>query len=227
MDADHKLWNARHQQLNKALAAGDRENGIELFECQHAMVHSSHLSGGRLRSFVDELVEDMTDDEIRKIPPGGEHSVAWILFHLARIEDITMNLLVARKDQLFLRDGWDRKMKVSIRHSANKMDQTTVAELSAAIDIKSLLLYRLAVGRRTRQIVRKLQSSDFKRTVDPEAIQRVLDEGAVTSEAMEILHYWSKKTIAGLLLMPPTRHCILHLNEGMKVKKRIHTSIQR
>ncbi len=45
-----------------------------------------------------------------------------------------------------------------------------------------------------------------------------MQEGAVTPEAREIADYWSRKTIAGLLLMPPTRHCILHLNEGMRIR---------
>jgi hypothetical protein len=38
---------------------------------------------------------------------------------------------------------------------------------------------------------------------------------------METVDYWSKKTIAGLLLMPPTRHCILHLNEAMRIKEKL------
>lgn len=220
MDSNRKLWNARHQQLNRALAKRDRDTAIELFQCQHAMIHSSKLSRGNHYSFVDELLADMTEADIRQIPAGGEHSIAWILFHLARIEDITMNMLVAGTEQLFLRGGWDRKLNLSIRHSANKMDHASIAELSASIDIKSLISYRTAVGKRTLQIVRKLRADDFRHAVDPERIRKVIEEGAVTAEAMEIIRYWSKKTIAGLLLMPPTRHCILHLNEAAKIKSK-------
>jgi hypothetical protein len=62
---------------------------------------------------------------------------------------------------------------------------------------------------------------DFKQKVNPCRIEKVRNEGAVSTEAMEITNYWSKKTIAGLLLMPPTRHCILHLNEAMRIKQKI------
>jgi hypothetical protein len=37
----------------------------------------------------------MTEAQICCIPPKGGHSIAWTLFHLARIEDITMNMLIA------------------------------------------------------------------------------------------------------------------------------------
>jgi len=57
--------------------------------------------------------------------------------------------------------------------------------------------------------------------VDSSRIAEVLTEGAVTPEAMEVVHYWSKKTMAGLLLMPPTRHCFLHLHEALRIKQKI------
>jgi hypothetical protein len=221
MDPHHKLWNDRHQKLNRALSKGDRDTAIPLFLDQHAMVHSAKVSGSKLWSFEDELLDNMSEPEMRQIPPGGEHSIAWILFHLSRIEDIVMNMLIAGTAQLFSRDDWAGKLNVSILHSANKMDDRSVAELSTCVDLKCLRQYRTAVACRTRQIVQKLGAEDFKKKVDPARIKTVLREGAVTPEAMEIANYWSKKTVAGLLLMPPTRHCILHWNEGVRLKRRI------
>jgi hypothetical protein len=155
------------------------------------------------------------------MPAGSEHSVAWILFHLARIEDITMNLLVAGTPQLFTQDGWGKKMKVAILHSANNMDDRTVAALTAQLDLEALRSYRQAVGRRTREIVQSLKPEQFKRKAEASRLQHVLDEGALLPEAIGILNYWSKRTIAGLLLMPPTRHNFLHLNEASRIKQRI------
>lgn len=221
MDPNRKLWNEGHQKLTRLFAKGDRDTAIETFLSQHSMVHSAKVSRSRTWSFEDEVLNDMTEEKIRQIPPGGEHSIVWILFHLARIEDITMNMLIAGTPQLFQREDWANKMNVSILHSANKMDENSVAELSANMDIKSLREYRITVARRTRQIVKKLQAKDFKQGVDPCRIENVFKEGAVTREAKEIVDYWSKKTIAGLLLMPPTRHCILHLNEAMRIKEKI------
>lgn len=218
MDPNRKHWNEGHQKLNLALASGDRD-AIELFLRQHAMVHSAKISKTGLWSFEDEILNGLTDGQIREMV--GEHSIAWILFHLARIEDTVMNILAAGTDQLFMRDGWGKKLNVEIVHSANKMTDASVAKLSAMINVKALKAYRLAVGKRTRQIVQKLKAEDFKTKVDPVRIQEVMKQGAVVPEAMEIIDYWSSKTIAGLLLMPPTRHCILHLNEAERIKKKL------
>lgn len=221
MDPNRKLWNERHQTLAIALAKGDRDRAIALFLDQHAMVHSGKVSTSKLWSFEDELLDDMTEQEVRQIPAGYEHSIAWILLHLTRIEDIVMNMLIAGTEQVFTHGNWAKKLNVSVLHSANKMNDASVAELSANIDIHCLYEYRLTVARRTRQIAKRLLAADFKKMVDPSRIEKILREGAVTPEAMEVTNYWSKKTIAGLLLMPPTRHCILHLNEAMRIKEKI------
>ena len=47
-----------------------------------------------------------------------------------------------------------------------------------------------------------------------------MTEGAVVEEARDLIDYWGKRTIAGLLLMPATRHNLVHLNEALRLKRR-------
>jgi hypothetical protein len=221
MDSNRKLWNSGHQKLRLAFKSNDHQKVIEQFVIQHAMVHSRKVSGMDVWSFEDELWQGLTEQAFRTIPPKGEHSIAWMLFHIARIEDITMNLLVAGTPQLYIKAGWAKKLKSTIPHFANKMDDDDVARLSAALDMKALRDYRIAVGKRTRAIVKKIHAEDFDQKVDPSRLQKVLAEGAVIPEAMEVVNYWGSRTIAGLLLMPATRHNLLHLNEALWVKQKL------
>ena len=234
MDTNRKQWNQGHQKLHRALAANDHPKAVEIFLAQHAMVHSAKLvlsevegmAKTRLWSFEEEVLRDAREEQIRCIPLKSEHSIVWILFHIARIEDITMNLLIAGTPQLFIRDHWADRLTVNILHSANSMDGKSIATLSARVDIDALRAYRQSVGRRTREIVKKLAPEELKQKADPSRLQRVMDEGALLPEAIGILNYWSKRTIAGLLLMPPTRHNFMHLNEALRIKQRTYTGKQ-
>ncbi|MBK7318178.1 DinB family protein [Candidatus Villigracilis affinis] len=221
MDTNRKIWNEGQQNLRRTLAAGDLTKAIEQFLTQHAMVHSKKVSRADVWSFEDELWQGLTEKAFRTIPPKGGHSIAWILFHIARIEDITMNMLVAGNPQIYIRDKWAKKLKSTIHHSANRMDNESVAQLSSQLELTALREYRAAVGRGTRDIVRKIRPHELNQKVDTARLQTVLDQGAVIPEAMEIVHYWGNRTIAGLLLMPPTRHNFLHLNEAFRVKKKV------
>ena len=193
---------------------------IDLFLSQHAMLHSAEMAQTEPWSFEDEVLDDMTDEQIRRIPQNCDHSVAWNIWHIARIEDVAMNLLVAGKTQILHRDNWLERMKISVRDTGNAMDREAMAALSAAIDIEALRVYRLAVGRETHEIVKGLHAEDLKQKVQPSRLQRVMDEGALVEAAVGIKNYWSKRDIAGLLLMPATRHSLVHLNEALSLKRR-------
>ena len=222
MDPNRAAWNNRQHALRTALSNPVKHGeAIELFLTQHAMVHSARMSGTGLWSFEDEIWHGLDDLFIRSIPPKFEHSIAWCIWHLTRCEDITMSLLVAGTSQLLLQDDWLARLCVPASDTGNAMDEREIINCSAKIDIPELRAYRIAVGQRTREIVQALQTRDFKHKTDPVRLQRVLTEGAVLASQQWLIDYWGGLTVAGLLLMPPTRHTMVHLNEAMKIKKKI------
>jgi hypothetical protein len=87
MDPNRKRWNDQQQELQHALARLDDPAGaIQLFLDHHGGVHSSRLCAGQAWSFEDEALEGLEEANYRMILPGEDHSIAWILWHLARIE---------------------------------------------------------------------------------------------------------------------------------------------
>ena len=74
---------------------------------------------------------------------------------------------------------------------------------------------------RLSEIVQNLQPGEIKNKVDPVRLAGLAAEGAVAPAAHEIIEYWGGLTIAGLLLMPPTRHSFIHLNEALRVRQKL------
>jgi hypothetical protein len=221
MESNQKLWNKGQKEFRQTLLSFDQhDEAIRLFLRQHAMLHSAKVSQSDAWSYEDEILDDMSAEQVRRIPRNCEHSVAWVIWHIARIEDVTMNLLVAGTPQLLHRDNWLERMKITIHHAGNAMDEGSMAELNATIDLDAMRAYRVAVGRRTCEIVKGLQPDALKQKVEADRLGKVWDEGAVVEAARGIVDYWSKRNIAGLLLMPPTRHNFLHLNEAARLKQR-------
>jgi RimJ/RimL family protein N-acetyltransferase len=221
MEHYRKLCLKRQTELRRVMMrSGQYDEAIQLFLSQHAMLHSAKVAGTGPWSFEDAILDDMTEERIRRVPCNCEHSVAWIIWHIARCEDITMNLLVAGSPQVLNQEGRLEKTKSPICHTGNEMDETSIADFSTAVDIDALRAYRVAVGRRTREIVKQLGPEDLKRKVDPAHLQRIWDEGAVVEAASGIVDYWGRRDVAGLLLMPASRHPIIHLNEALKLKRR-------
>jgi hypothetical protein len=221
MNPNRQNWNKQHQALTKALQTGDIPTAQGIFHVHHAMLHTARMSGLNVWSFEDEILNELDESDFRSIPPGSEHSIAWNVWHIARIEDVTMNLLVAGTQQVYFAGDWFNRLGIDFHHTGNAMSTEEISALSTNIDIEILREYRVAVGLRTREIVSGLTQAQCKQSVDAKRIQRVLDEGAVTQSAHEIVDYWGKRTISGLLLMPATRHNFVHLNECLRIKSKI------
>lgn len=220
MDQNRKYWNDQQKKLRQALnSPANHSQAIAIFLTQHAMVHPAAMSESGLWSFADEIWDGLTEEDIRLIPRGSEHSIAWIFWHMTRIEDVTMNMLVSGTPQLFYRDRWYDRLGIPYRDTGNTMDKTKIAALSMGIDIPSLYAYRIAVARRTREIVTQLKSIELAEMVDASRLRRILEEGAVVENARDLIEYWGGLTRAGLLLMPPTRHNFVHLNEASRIKQ--------
>ncbi|MEK8131885.1 DinB family protein [Paenibacillus filicis] len=232
MDLEQRrAWNETHKRLTEMiLVPNEHPRAIELFLEHHALLYASKMVNGCIHTLEDDVWEGLEERTLREYPVQAtdtKNSIAWHLWHIARVEDMTMNILVADSEQVLHSDHWLHKMDVRFTHSGNSMSDEDIAELSFHIDMDALLDYRIAVGKQTRLIISSLQPGGFKDKVQDRRIRRLFEEGAILQEASGIAEYWSKKTIAGLVLMPATRHNFLHLNKCVRIKDKLQKKMKK
>jgi len=115
---------------------------------EHSAVHSAAV-GGNKASLAERTFGGLTDDQMRVRPREDLNSLAWLMWHIARAEDIMANIIVNGRDQVF-DDSWLSRLKITRRDFGIGMTKPEVSELSAKIDLAALRDYRDAVGRRTQ-----------------------------------------------------------------------------
>lgn len=211
-----------HKELNTIIRKPDRlADAKRLFFELHSKLHLSSMTGTQ-KNDVDYLLNDLEPCEYRIMPTSKDETIAWVIWHIARIEDLTMGILVADGNQIF-NDEWKMRLNVSISDTGNALTDDEIMAFSRQLNIEELLAYRNAVGQRTWDIVGLLSVGEMKRKVSLHGVESVMYAGGVTSDENSrwLLDFWSKKDVAGLLLMPPTRHVILHLNDCCKWKRHI------
>lgn len=214
----------KHKELSSIIRKNyNLQKSKDLFFLIHSKLHLSEITGTESNE-VDALLFDLKDYEWSVMPTRNDETIAWAIWHIARIEDLTMSFLVARENQIFNSD-WQNQMNVSIKDTGNALSDDDIMKLSQNINITQLLKYRNAVGRNTRRIVKNLSSIDLKRKVSSEDLDKILMCGGVTEhkDSIWLLDFWGKKDVAGILLMPPTRHMMLHLNDCCRWKIQIRT----
>ena len=107
------------------------------------------------QSFADRVFSGVSDVEMRVRPGKGLNSLVWLLWHMARVEDVAVNLVVVDGQQI-LDDDWARRLDVPWRHIGTGMTDDEVGELSARADVTAVREYRAAVRGRTQDVARAL-----------------------------------------------------------------------
>src|SRR5713226_4730173 len=121
----------------------DRMDAIAFFLSRYGDLH-----GG----LVDGLFSKLSEAQLRGRPHTGVNTVAWLLWHSARIEDVGVNRFLADGPQV-LEEDWLDRLGVGRRDVGTGMNDAEVDDLSARIDLRALRGYWEAVTRRTLAVV--------------------------------------------------------------------------
>ena len=155
---------------------------------------------GRVRELVPTVVDSLDEAQLVKRPGGTGNPVAWLVWHLARVQDDHV-AGVAGTDQVWLAGGWCDRFGLDLTatdigygHSA-----ADVAKVHASVEL--LTGYHAAVAARTDEYVASLSAADLDRVVDENWDPPVTLAARLVSVASDTLqHAGQAAYVRGLLL---------------------------
>lgn len=215
-------WNPKQARLKSVILKPEYfDEAISLSLELHSYVHQSKMAA-EIITFADEVFNNVSDICFRIAAHDKVRTFAYNVWHITRIEDICANILIADDIQVINTNDWITKLKCTITDTGNALSADEIAAFSKKIDRAQLFEYRVSVGEKTRQILSSLKRQDIKRKMNPDSLQRIIDEQAVSQDekAIWLIDFWGKKNVAGLIQMPLTRHQVVHLNDCFKIKKK-------
>lgn len=194
-------------------------DALQFFLREHALVHSSAVADGEGGMSLEEFaVRGLADEQLRA-RPHGFNSIAWLLWHITRIEDVAVNVAVAGRPQVLLEGGFHPRLNVAQRDVGTGMTPDEVGEFSAAVDLTGLREYRAAAGRRTREVARDLAPEALDRVVDPLRVDQAASQGAFGPNATRLPDLWKGKSGAWFLHWAVVGHSNFHLGHARWVRK--------
>ena len=120
----------------------------------------------RLIEHVDELTDGLADDEANYRPSPSANSIAWLIWHSARVQDFQL-APIAGVEQVWKTGGWVDRFGLALPpddtgfgHGPNE-----VAKVRAPADL--LAGYYHAVHEMTLKFVAGVTAEDLERIVDP------------------------------------------------------------
>lgn len=209
----NRAWSDQNKQMQSLLKKATFAEGIR-----------------ELISLRDTLMQEMLSWKSRQkadfcaIPylnAEGYHSktVAYSLWHIFRIEDIVVNILIRQNEQILFAGNFAQKMHAPILTTGNELQGLEIARFSEALDIEMLYQYIQAVKQSTDDWLRTLDCGDLKRRFSDADKARLEASGTVSphEHAAWLMDYWCGKDVRGLLQMPLSRHWIMHTEAAIRI----------
>jgi len=137
---------------------------------EHGRMHAASVTGQK-GSLAERTFGGLSDEQMRVRPREDLNSLAWLMWHIARAEDIFSNIILSGRDQV-VDDGWLPRLKISRRDFGIGMSKPEVAELTAQVDVTALRDYRDAVGRRTQEVIRGFGPADWQGELQAPALEK-------------------------------------------------------
>ncbi len=172
-----------------------------------------------VHDWIRDLIEPLSEKQMRIPPHESVNSIAWIYWHVARAEDIALNRLASEGSQVFDDEGWAFRLNVPHRHFGYDMTKSEVSALSEQIDLAALRGYSDAVRKRTVQVVDALDVASLSLIVSPEYIHKlVYDEGVGGAGADDAAIYWRDLTRGNYLMYLGLTHSFVHVGEAGAIR---------
>ena len=186
----------------------------------------------KLFSTITKLFDSLSDEQLCLMPfpnAKGYHSktIAYSVWHIFRIEDITAHTLICKDEQVLFRDNHLKRTGSPIITTGNELVGKEIAEFSKKLDKNELLNYATAVKQSSDSILRSLSYQDTKRKFDNEDKERIVASKCVSDDenAVWLIDYWRGKDVAGIIRMPFSRHHIMHTEAMLRIAQKIGVSI--
>jgi len=120
----------------------------------------------RVREVVHQVVDGLTPDELAFRVDSNANSIAWLVWHLTRIQDDHV-ADVAQAEQVWTAEGWAGRFGLPFDVSATGYGHSSDDVAAVRVGSGDLLAgYYDAVHDKTTRFIERLTDADFARIVD-------------------------------------------------------------
>lgn len=185
------------------------------------------------KDLMDQILqfkEELSPDEFSVMPfmnAKGYHSktIAYSLWHIFRIEDIVAHSLIAGDEQIFFRGDYQKRIHAPIITTANELIKEEIGEFSKQLQIEELYNYIADVDKSTTEILRALTYQDSRERISDVKRHKLEALNVVSKDenVYWLIDYWCGKDVRGLLQMPFSRHWIMHVEAGLRIRDKLLT----
>ncbi len=115
---------------------------------------------------LERALDGLSEDELHWRPTLESNSIDWMVWHMARVEDNLVSVVLQEKESIWLRGGWMEKTGIAVESTGAGMSAEEVRALGR-LDVSAVMDYY--------GTVREATSEYFEEVMVEEDLSRVIE----------------------------------------------------
>ena len=162
----------------------------------------------------------MEEDRIRQRIIPLINPVAWMIWHVLRVEDMFLSDVVFRKEQAFHRDNWQDRINIETAQVGTGMTKEQADQLSLQIDLNQLKEYNAAVKEHSLNLIDMLPAWPSNQLDDADEIEkRLLDSNAFPAPVAKERAIAYAPTPVSSCVLGVISHTYMHFGQYLALTK--------
>jgi uncharacterized damage-inducible protein DinB len=108
--------------------------------------------------------DGLSPEQLNFVPDGESHSVAWVMWHAARVEDLIVQQIIRGRPSLWETGGWAERLALPVQGFGTGQTTAQAREIRIT-DVDAFRGYGDAVAAATRDLLSGLTDADLEREV--------------------------------------------------------------
>lgn len=168
----------------------------------------------------ENMVGDLTTDQLLERPGGVGNSIGWLIWHMARTEDVMVNTGIRGTDQVLVSQGWAEKLGIPDQRIGTGFGDEELEEFARSVNAAELESYWRAVNSHTAEWLATVTPEDLDIRPDLEAHLKTVPP-IMGESSQGALLFWAGRSGGFLLSSVVISHGYIHLGEMQAIRGRL------
>ncbi len=167
-----------------------------------------------VRGYYEMNIRSLVPPEQLKVrPTPASNSIVWLMWHLARVEDMLINKFIRGEPQLIESKEWADRLGMSDQRIGTGSTDEEVEGFSSAADPAEVDAYWEAVSKNTRAWLKTISPADLDLVPDTEAQRQSASLTSTSKLDDAVISLYKGKSAAWTIANGVIMHGYLHVGE--------------
>lgn len=172
--------------------------------------------------FENSIMNVFTPEQLKERIDDNGNSIAWLMWHLARSEDMVVNLMIRGEPQMLFEGDWNERLGIDADHIGTGLQDDEVGELTKEMNVEAVDEYWKALTKTSFAWLKSIENSDVLDEV-PDIDERLRSAPPIVAGGANdaALQFWKGRSSGDLFTGIVIGHGYIHVGQMQEIGGRL------